>query len=116
MIDGGSGYPGLRGRPCRLAAAFGGGATTLIAHFTHGVLRLLRIREFVLACNRALAGGAVFQAVIPDSRLQTYLTRTEVAGYLLICPSLAHALATGPVRQYPALPMSSRPGFAVAAW
>ena len=41
------------------------------------------------------------RAVIPDSRLLTYLTRTGVAGYLLIYPSLAPALAAGPDQAVP---------------
>jgi anti-sigma B factor antagonist len=86
----------------QLAAAFDGGATTVIADFTSTVFcDSSGIRELVLARNRALAGGAVFRAVIPDNRLLTYLTRTGVAGYLLIYPSLAHALATGPDQAVP---------------
>jgi len=86
----------------QLAAAFDGGATTVIADFTSTVFcDSSGIRELVLARNRALAGGAVFRAVIPDNRLLTYLTRTGAAGYLLIYPSLAHALATGPDQAVP---------------
>jgi anti-sigma B factor antagonist len=84
----------------RLAAAFADGASTVIADFTPTVFcDSSGIRELVLARKRALAGGAVFQAVIPDDRLLTYLTRTGVAGYLPVCPSLGQALAAGPGRQ-----------------
>jgi hypothetical protein len=52
----------------QLAAAFDGGATTVIADFTSTVFcDSSGIRELVLARNRALAGDTVFGAVIPDN-------------------------------------------------
>jgi hypothetical protein len=64
-------------------AAFGGGATTLVADFTSTVFcGSSGIRELVLARNRALAGGVVFGAVIPGSPLLACLTRT---GWLVTC-------------------------------
>jgi hypothetical protein len=84
----------------RLAAAFADGASTVIADFTPTVFCDSSGDPGTCAGPQTRPGGrAVFQAVIPDDRLLTYLTRTGVAGYLPVCPSLGQALAAGPGRQ-----------------